>query len=55
MIKYYKNGFSIYKVDLENNEVTTATNHPYNKGIVYSFGMAEIAVLWKILFKLNLE
>lgn len=43
MIKYYKNGFSIYKVDLENNEVTTATNHPYNKGIVYSFGMAEIA------------
>lgn len=43
MVKYYKNGFSIYKVDLENNEVTTVTNHPFNKGIVYSFGMDEIA------------
>lgn len=43
MVKYYKNGFSIYKVDLENNEVTTVTNHPFNKGIVYSFAMDEIA------------
>lgn len=43
MIKYYKNGMSIYKLDLDTNEVTTITNHPFNKGIVYSFGMPEIA------------
>lgn len=43
MIKYYKNGFSIFKVDLEKNEVTTVTNHPENKGVVYSFGSENIA------------
>lgn len=43
MIKYYKNGFSYYKLDLEKNEVTTVTNHPFNRGIVYSFGLDEIA------------
>lgn len=55
MIKYYKNGFSIYKIDLENNEVTTVTNHPFNRGIVYSFGMDEIAKSMDDSFQTQLD
>ena len=43
MIKYYKNGFTIFKTDTDKNEIISVTNHPENKGIVYSFGAAMIA------------
>jgi hypothetical protein len=43
MIKYYKNGFTIFKIDMEKNEVISVTNHPENKGIVYSFGSETMA------------
>jgi hypothetical protein len=43
MIKYFKNTFTIFKVDVDRNEVTSVTNHPENKGIVYSFGTEMIA------------
>lgn len=43
MVKYFRNGFSVLKVDTDKNEVTNVTDHPTNKGIVYSFGMEMIA------------
>lgn len=43
MIKYYRNGNTILKVDLDKNEIISVTNHPENKGIVYSFGTEGIA------------
>lgn len=42
MVKYYKNMFTIFKVDTDKNQIVSLTNHPENKGIVYSFG-AEMA------------
>ena len=43
MANYYKSGFTIFKIDLEKNEIVNVTNHPENKGIVYSFGTDGIA------------
>lgn len=43
MIKYYKNGFTIFKTDTDKNEIISVTNHPENKGMVYSFGTENIA------------
>lgn len=43
MIKYYKNTYTILKIDTDKNEVISVTNHPENKGIVYSFGTEMIA------------
>jgi hypothetical protein len=43
MIKYYKNQFTILKIDIDKNEIISITNHPENKGIVYSFGTEKIA------------
>jgi len=36
MIKYFKNVYSIYKIDTDKNEIITITNHPENKAIVYT-------------------
>lgn len=43
MVKYYKNTYTILKVDTDKNEIVSVTNHPENKGIVYSFGTEMIA------------
>lgn len=43
MIKYYRNGLTVFKIDLDKNEIVSVTNHPENKGVVYSFGTPGIA------------
>ena len=43
MIKYFKSAFTIFKIDTDKNEVLSVTNHPDNKGVVYSFGTEMIA------------
>lgn len=43
MIKYFRSAFTIFKIDTDKNEVISVTNHPDNKGIVYSFGTEMIA------------
>lgn len=43
MIKYFRSAFTIFKIDTDKNEVLSVTNHPDNKGVVYSFGTEMIA------------
>lgn len=43
MIKYFRSQITYFKIDTDKNEIISITNHPENKGIVYSFGTEMIA------------